>query len=194
MSFAYSVESLKDAEQARFAEVAFRLDDYRHLWVRKEGEDALTRLDLSKPLEWQGSRAIGCALHTLRYLFSVPVASAWGRWEFRSLLAPSDVITPDIFEAAPLDSSAAVGACRLERNPETGLMSHLTYVPRHPFAAGELRRVTFDSYVLVGEAHIALIRKSSLFVKELAHVRFLDSAETDQRLELEAPEPAAPRK
>ncbi len=184
MSFSYSVESLRDSEKTLFAEVAFQLDHYRYLWVRKEGEEKLTRLDLSRMLEWEGSNAMGCALHTLRYLFSVPVASARGRWEFRRLLAPGDVETRDLFEAAPLDSSSAVGPCLLEEDPRTGLLSRLTYLPRHPFALGEPRWVTFDSYVEVGEARIALLRRSSLFKEELRGVKFLNSTEAARRLEL----------
>lgn len=180
----YQVESLREGDTARFGEVAFRLDSYSWLWVRPEGSDRIERLELQGDLHWQSSPGIGCALATLRYLFSVPLATARGQWELRRLLAPSDIVHEEILEAAPLAPASAVGTCRLELEAESCLLSSLVYAPRHQFSQGQAREVKFDQYVTVAGVRIALRRQGDLFRETLANVRFLTLEEADERYPL----------
>lgn len=189
VTFSYEVTSLRDGENGSFAEVAFRIEDYDHLWIRREPAGALDRIDLTRDFELPRSPALGCALALVRYLFSVPLATSRGSWELRQLLAPPDINVPDLLEVVPLAASSPLGACSLEQSDATGLLSRVTYFPRHLFARGEVRRVQFSGYTEVGGVKVALVRESELFRERLSNVRFLGAREADALLPL--PDPGA---
>jgi len=185
VAFTYEVESLRDGDRARFAKVAFRHDDYQRIWVARNEASDLEEVPLGRDLEWEGSPGIGCALATIRYLFSVPLGTARGRWEIRRLMTPSDVLHEEALEASPLEPGAAVGTCRLELEEGTSLLESLVYAPRHQFARGSARRVRFGRWEVVDGVRVALEREGDLFREALSAVRFLSREEADQLLPLE---------
>ena len=187
-TFSYRYRPTGSEPEVFFPWVGFRSSDYRHLWVRAEStgeprridvEDASTSADLSP--------ATLCALRRVRYLFSIALASAQGRWEFRQLLTPPDVDMPSILEVAPLAKSAPLGACRLESDPSTGLLDRVIYFGKEPCArAKETVEVRFSDYAEVQGLRVARLRQTGASSEEVADVRLLGREEAERACPLEA--------
>ncbi len=191
VTFAYSVEE-RNGRRTVFPEVAFRLDDYRNLWVRKDAgaEPRLILPDASS--EFEGSPALGFALASIRYFFSLPLASSVGRWEFRQLLAPPDVSLPPVLEVLPREPSSPIGPCRLSFDEKSGLVRRVVFTGRHPFVSGGSQTVELDLYEEISGMQIARLRTGTRLREEVSDIVFLSRGEADSRYPLPEPEATVP--
>jgi hypothetical protein len=189
--FAYSVEE-RNGRRTTFPEVAFRLDDYKHLWFRKDPGAELRLIMPDASSEFEGSPALGFALASIRYFLSLPLASSLGRWEFRQLLAPPDVSLPPVLEVLPREPSSPIGPCRLSFGEKSGRVRSVVFTGRHPFVSGGSQTVELGAYEEVSGMWIALRRAGTLLREEVSDIVFLSREEADSRYPLPEPEAAVP--
>ncbi|HVR73671.1 MAG TPA: hypothetical protein VMT52_05040 [Planctomycetota bacterium] len=179
--FAYRITGPALRAPVELPEVAFFLEDFRHVWIvppdgqRNPGGAARPiSIDISLPPgavaaaveaarvggaapAWsEGERAlVDYALRSIRYFLELPLATSTGRWSLQSLLMPPDVVAPPEIEVKPLARGSPLGPCRLYIDPRTGLLSRVSYVGLHPLVSRALHQVTFEGYERVSGIAIA---------------------------------------
>jgi hypothetical protein len=197
--FAYAVEFGGSQGRVVFPEVAFRLDDYRHIWVRREGDPHPVRRILGEVPRVHGSLALGFALSSVPYFFCLPLTAERG-WEFRGLIAPAGVVVAAEFEMIPRDPTAPIGACLIPAGPEGNPLGKIVYRGKHPFLAGRPHLLEFQGYRKVCGVEVAKVRthvnlaakgfdpfaqepSSPVWIlrETLTKVTFLSQQEADQR-------------
>lgn len=149
--FRYTVK-LANGETVSLHSVAIRFDDTRYVWTHVPTRSIGTRVDLQHwpaKNEWSLERLeekLDFALRTVRVFFEPVSMSAYGRWTFRSLVAPRDVETPNWVEIEPLADSLVRGPYLLHADSETGLLDRIIYRAKHPRFAGQTHSVAFFDY------------------------------------------------
>ncbi len=112
------------------------------------------------------------ALRSIRFLLEPGLLSSFGRWTFRSLMAPWHVTTVPRVELEPVERSLPFGPYLLIENEASGLLHEVVYSGSHPFVVGSVHRVRYDDYVVQDGFHIAMRR---------VHTRVRSQAERRQR-------------
>lgn len=179
--FAYRITGPTLRAPVELPEVAFFLEDFRHVWIvppggkrAPAGSARPVPIDISLPPgavaaaveaaragegapEWsEGERAlVDYAIRSIRYFLELPLEIATGRWDLQSLLMPPDVeAAPEIW-VKPLALGSPLGPCRLYIDPGTGLLSRVSYAGLHPLVSRALHQVTFEGYERVSGIAIA---------------------------------------
>jgi hypothetical protein len=198
--FRYEVELGGHTGKVVLPEIVLRLGDYRHVWVRREGDPQPVRLVLGESPAIEDSLALGFALSSLPYFFCLPLASAADSWEFRSLVGPPGIPVPAEFETVPPYAQAPMGACLIQAGRSDDPLVKIVYKGRHPFLAARPHSLEFQDYRKVSGVEIAHVRTHSVLEPEvfdpfedatepptwilretLRHVVFLSREEADQR-------------
>jgi len=164
--FSYAVELGGHKGRVVFPEVAFRLDDYRQLWARWEGDPQLVRLRLGESPRIRGSLALGFALSSIPYFFCLPLASATGTWEFRSLIAPRGTAVPAEFETVPQYPMAPIGPCLIQADLNGDPLAKIVYKGKHPFLAARPHSLEFQDYKKVRGVEIAQLRTHTVLERQ----------------------------
>jgi hypothetical protein len=187
-----------------FAEVAFRLGDYHHLWVTPREDGTPIRLELDS--EWgalvRELRAVGVGieaegpareralarlelgLRSIRYFFQLPLGSTLGRWQFHSLLAPPTHDVSPALDLVPLEPGAPLGACLLFLEPESYLIVKAVYVLKDGPLGRQAVQLDFDGHEVVEGVRVPVARR---------HVRVPEAQPGFRRKDpfgLDPPEPA----
>jgi hypothetical protein len=189
--FAYEVD-LGAEGVTTFRDVAFRLTDYKHLWVTLDGEKNPRVVTLGDRLDIDLPDRVRLALHSIRYLFSLPLASSVGRWEFRQPLGPPDFEAQRLLEIVPLERGAPIGPCLLELEEDSGLVKRFVYAPARRFGSAEPRSLEMGGVIEAGGCRIAATRRSAGSRETVSSVEFLSREEADARYPLPEEPPAAP--
>lgn len=167
------------ATTVTFPEVAFRLGDYRHLWVLHRDTDAPVLLDLDS--EWGAlvrtlqAAGVGIGvdgpsrerklallelgLRSIRYLFQLPLGSTRGRWAFHSLLSPPTHEVSPAVDLVPLEPGAPIGACLVFLEPESHLISRAVYVLKDGPLGRQAVELEFDGHELVDGIRVPVARR-----------------------------------
>ena len=164
-------------EPVAFPEVSFRLDDFRHLSVAgpngrveldlsEADEDLIGRLRSSGLLAPEGEepslplrlpraeRDLAFSLRALPYLFSLPLATARGSWDFVGFVPPEGVEIPPALELRPREPPAPFQAVIVHVWPGERPLGQSVYLR----AEGGRRvayRAIFSEYEVVSGIRIA---------------------------------------
>lgn len=171
--FSYAVAPRGASGRRFLGHVAFRIADYRHLWVSTESHPEPLRLDLESPpgaiarqLRRRGVEVpaaevavVDFALRSIRYLFQLPLASSVGRWQFRGLVGPPGIPVPALLEVVPQEAGAPLGPCLLHLAHPDAPVASAVYAPLRGVLGGDLVRVRFDRYEAVDGVLVALERR-----------------------------------
>jgi hypothetical protein len=155
---------------------AFRLGDFRFLWLENESGGPALRISLESPpgdvaraareagggSAWDGAtlESVDFGLRSIRYFFLLPLATCHGRWEYRVLLSPLDVDRSPAIEVVAREPSSPHGPCLLEAGAGSGkLLGKLVYAAKHPFARRGPYLVEFEGYQDFAGVRIAARRR-----------------------------------
>ena len=149
------------------------------------------------------------ALRSIRLLLEPSLTTCFGRWRYRTLVAPGHAADTDRLEVEPWPSFGFDGHCLLEDDPRTGLLARVLYRGSHPVVRGHTQLVAFDDYASVQGIQVARRRvhrrpidtdelkltrnpfvdpprkrEETFLVERLGAIRFLTAAEADELLPL----------
>ena len=163
VSFGYRMRPRGMDEFLEFPAVAFRLRDYRHIWLRSHEDDRWVRVSLERPSgfidpelertvtalnpQWTGDPgAIDFAFRALRHLFQPVLSTTNGPWSVRRLVAPAGVRAPRTVEIVPRTATSPLAACLLLEDPASGLLAATVSATSHPWIGADTVRTTFTRY------------------------------------------------
>lgn len=164
-------------EPVAFPEVSFRLDDFRHLSLTapsgpveldlsEADEDLIERLrssGLLAPAEGDPSLPLGLpraekdlafALRALPYLFSLPLATARGSWDFVGFVPPEGIEIPPALELRPREPPAPFEAAIVHVWPGERPLGQSVYL-RTEGGRRVAYRAIFSEYEVVSGIRIA---------------------------------------
>jgi len=168
LRFTYRLSGPRWREDIEIPEVAFRLRDARHLWVKlsegakpilldvQTGEGDWTAIEDAARSRGADPADLVFGLQLLPFFAGLPLSSSLGPWQFRTILGAGGTTVPGWLEIVPGGRRPPVGPVLLSTDERTGLLAGALYVAL--LAEPARRQVTFEDYADLAGVQMSLRR------------------------------------